>query len=174
MITSIVGSQITNPILRITDESDFLTVDKYEIHQFLSAVKGGAYRPSTTDIKHIMVDVMAMTFDWRKSAATNPEQLLTANAKAATYGIRFHTNMKGLFITANVAHSVQKTWGSKLAEAQRNIKAKYLYNKVQYADSIIEMMSYLPAADEQHNGQEATALENSETANMVILGIECL
>ena len=32
-------------------------------------------------------------------------------------------------------------------------------------------MKYLAAADEQHNRQEATAPENSETANMVNLGI---
>ena len=41
-ITSIAGAQITNPILRTTDGSDFRTVDKYEIHQILSAVKVGA------------------------------------------------------------------------------------------------------------------------------------
>ena len=74
------------------------------------------------------VEVRAKTLDWRKSAATNLEQLSIAIAKAATYGIRFHNDIKGLVITANVAHAVQQPWGSELAEAQRNIKAKYLYN----------------------------------------------
>ena len=36
------------------------------------------------------------------------------------------------------------------------------------------MMNYLAVADEQQNRQEATAPENSKTANMVILGIEWL
>ena len=36
------------------------------------------------------------------------------------------------------------------------------------------MMKYLAAADEQHNHQEATVPEKSETANMVNLGIERL
>ena len=49
-ITSIVGDQITNPILRTTDGSDFRTVNKYYLHQLLSAVKGGAEQPSTTAI----------------------------------------------------------------------------------------------------------------------------
>ena len=35
-------------------------------------------------------------------------------------------------------------------------------------------MSYLAAAEKQRNRQEATAPENSETANMVNLGIERL
>ena len=78
----------------------------------------------------MMVDVMATTLDWCESAAKSLKQLSTAIAKAATYGIRFHNDMKGLVIIANVAHTAQQTWGSELAEAYRKIKAKYLYNKV--------------------------------------------
>ena len=98
-----------------------------------------------------MVDVMAMSFDWRKSAATNLEQLLTAIAKAAKYGVRFHNDMKGLVITANVAHTAQQPWKYKLVEAERKIKAKYLYNQVHDAESIIDMMIVLVAADKERN-----------------------
>ena len=117
---------------------------------------------------------MAKNFYWRESAVTNLEQLSTAIAKAATYCVRFHNDMKGLVITANVAHAVQQPWGSELAEAQLKIKAKYLYNRVHDAEMIIGMMIFLAAADEQCNCQEATAPENNETANMVNLGIERL
>ena len=95
----------------------------------------------------MMVDVMATTFDWRESAATNLEQLSTAIAKAATYGVRFHDDMKGLVITENFAHAAQQPWGYELAESQRKIKSKYLYNWVHDADLIIGMMIYLAAAD---------------------------
>ena len=82
--------------------------------------------------------------------------------------------MKGLVVTANVAHAAQQPWGSKLAEVQRNIKAKYLYNRVHDAESIIDMMSFLAAVDKQRNRQEATAPENNKMANMVTMGIEQL
>ena len=82
--------------------------------------------------------------------------------------------MNGLVITANVAYASQQMWGSELAEEQSKIKANYLYNKVHDHDSIVNMMKYLVAADEQRNRQEATASENSEPANMVNLGIERL
>ena len=141
-IISILGAQITNPILRTTDGLDFRTVDVYELHQLISAVKEGYERPSSIDIKQMMVDVMTKKFNWRESAVTNLEQISTAIAKAATYGLRFHKDMKRLAITANVAHVVHQRWGSELTEAQLNIKAKYLYNKVYDADSIIDMMSY--------------------------------
>ena len=94
----------------------------------------------------MMIDVTATTLDWRESAATTLKQLSTAIAKAATYGVRFHNDTKGLVITANVAQDAQQPWGSDLAVAQRRIKAKYLYNRVHNADYIIEMMSYLATA----------------------------
>ena len=71
---------------------------------------------------------------------------------------------------ANVAHAAQQPWGLELAEAQHKIKEKYLYNWVHDAESIIDVIIYLAAADKQHNHQEATAPENSETANMVNIG----
>ena len=119
VITTIVRAQITNPILRTTYGSGFRIVDKYDLHQLLSAVKGGAKRPLTTSIWQIMVDVMETSFDWRESAATNLEQLSTAIAKAATYGVRFHNDMKGLVITANKANSApHPVWRATVA-AQR-------------------------------------------------------
>ena len=94
-IASMVGAQITNPILCTTDGLNFRTVNEYELHQLLNAVKGGAERPSATAIRQMMVDFMATTFDWRENAATNLEQLLTAIAKAATYGVRLHNDKRG-------------------------------------------------------------------------------
>ena len=102
-ITVIVGAQIINPILCTTDGSDFRTFNEYALHQLLIAVTGGAEQPSATAIRQMMVDVMATTFDWQESAVTNLKKLSTAIAKAATYGVRFHNNMKGFKITANVA-----------------------------------------------------------------------
>ena len=119
----------------------------------------------------MMVNVMATTFDWQESPATNLEKLSTAIAKASIYSIQFHNNIKGLVNTFNVAYDAQQTWGSNLTGAQRKIKVKYLFNKVHDADSIVDIMKYLAAADEQRNRQEATASEKNETANMVNLGI---
>ena len=50
-ITVIAGAQITNPILRTTDGSDFRTVDEYVLHQLLSAVTGGAEQPYSKMIR---------------------------------------------------------------------------------------------------------------------------
>ena len=104
------GAEITNPILRTTDGSDFRTVDEYNLHQLLSAVKGAAEGQSATAIRHMMVDFINTSLEWRESAATNLKQLSTTIVKAATYGMRFHNDTKGHVITTNVAHAAQQLW----------------------------------------------------------------
>ena len=173
-ITAIVGAHITNPILRTTDSADLITVDQYALHQLLSAVTKVTKRPLATAIRQMMVEVMATSLDWRESAATNIEKLSTAISKSATYGVKFRNDMKGIIVTANFAYAAQQTWGLEIVEDQQKIKAKYLYNKVHDAYSIIVMMTYLALVDKQQNRQEATAPEETEKANMVSMGIERL
>ena len=50
-ITAFVGNQITNTILRTMDRTDFQTVNQYELHQLLTAIKEGAERLSATTIR---------------------------------------------------------------------------------------------------------------------------
>ena len=57
----------------MTDGSYFRTVEKYDLHQLLSAVTNGAKRLSVTAIKQMMVNVIATSFDRRESSATNLE-----------------------------------------------------------------------------------------------------
>ena len=108
-ITLIFGAQITNPILCTSYGSDFRTVDEYSLHHLISAVTGGAKRPSKTEIRQMMVNVMATTFDWQEIAATNLEKLSAAILKAATYDVQFHNNIKWLVITTNFAYAAQQT-----------------------------------------------------------------
>ena len=82
--------------------------------------------------------------------------------------------MKGLIVTAIVAYAARQTWVSEIAEAQKKVKAKYLYNKVHDANSIIVMMTYLASAEKQRNRQEATDPEETENVNMFSMGIELL
>ena len=50
-ITKIVGRDITNPILRTTDNSDFKLVNQYQIHQLFTAITKGAERPESINIR---------------------------------------------------------------------------------------------------------------------------
>ena len=73
-----------------------------------------------------MIDVIAADMASFTQISASLGQLSTDITKAATYGMRFNNDMKGLVIMANVAHAAQQPWGSELAEVQRKIKEKYL------------------------------------------------
>ena len=120
----IVSAEITNQIVCTTDGSDFRTVDKYALHQLLSAITCGAEQPSATAISQMMAEVMAQNFDWQESAAKNLEKLSTTITKISTYGVLFNNNMKMLVFTENIAYAEQQTGDSKLAQAQSKIKSK--------------------------------------------------
>ena len=49
-ITNIVGRDITNPILRTTDNINFKSVDQYQIHQLFTIITEGAERPEFSNI----------------------------------------------------------------------------------------------------------------------------
>ena len=70
-ITARVGTSITNPILRHPDGVRMKKVDEYLLHQLVEAVMEGTERPSPIEIRKQITAIMAFTFDWRETGATN-------------------------------------------------------------------------------------------------------
>ena len=50
-ITKIVGRDITNPILKTMHNSDFKSVDQFQIHQLFTAITEGAEIPESSNIR---------------------------------------------------------------------------------------------------------------------------
>ena len=50
-ITKLVGKDITDPILRTLDGSDFKSVDDFQLHQLITAIGKGAECPEATNIR---------------------------------------------------------------------------------------------------------------------------
>ena len=70
-ITKIVGRDITNPILWMTDNSNFKSVDQYQIHQLFNTITEGAERPKSTNNRRQFVNVAGTILDWRETVVTN-------------------------------------------------------------------------------------------------------
>ena len=62
-ITKIVGKDITNPILRMSDGISFKSVDGYQLHQLVTAITEGAEWPEATTIRQQFVNIAGMVFD---------------------------------------------------------------------------------------------------------------
>ena len=101
MITKIVGRDITNPILRTTDNSNFNSVDKYQIHQLFTAITEGAERPDSSNTRQKFVNIAGKNFDWRETFMTNVEQMAAMAEKYLGYDVRVHRDLRAVVILAN-------------------------------------------------------------------------
>jgi hypothetical protein len=86
-ITELVGSDITDAILRTADGSDHKSVDDYTLFEVIQVAINGADRPSTNDILEQLLVVINHTFNFGKKVSVNMELLQLNAACMATYGI---------------------------------------------------------------------------------------
>jgi phosphotransferase system HPr-like phosphotransfer protein len=165
-ITARVGASITNPILRHPDGVRMKKVDEYLLHELVAAVMEGAERPSPIEIRKQITAIMAFTFDWRETGATNQERLAADIVKADAFGVTIQNDVKAVIILANIAAAAKfSSGGTEIREAQRKIKASYKYDHSHNDASIKEIMKRLATADEQRD--RATIAAPTGFANLV-------
>ena len=100
-ITKIVGRDITNPILQTTDNSDFNSVDQYQIHQLFTEITEGAERPESSNIRRQFFNTAGMIFNWREAVVTNAERMAEMSSKSLGYGVLVHNDLRAVVILAN-------------------------------------------------------------------------
>ena len=161
-ITKIVGKDITNPILCTTDGISFKSVDKYQLHQLVTAITEGAERPESTTIRQQFVNIAGMVFDWRDTVAINVKKFATNAAKTQAYGIRVHEDLKAVVILANVEWAARQSWGTEISAAHCTIKAKYRYDHTHDMASIKEILKVLTGTDEARDRRKAPAPEKRQ------------
>ena len=141
-------------------------VDEYLLHQLVEAVIEGAERPSLIKIGRKITAIIAFTFDWKETGATNQERLAADIAKTDAFGVVIRNDIKAVIILANIATAARfSSRGAEIMEAQRKIKAAYNYDHSHDADSIKVIMKLLATANEQ---RDRTTIEAPKSfANMV-------
>ncbi len=67
----LVGSDITNAILRTADDSDHKSIDDFTLYKVMKVAIDGADRPSTNNVLEQLIEVINHPFDFaRRSAST--------------------------------------------------------------------------------------------------------
>ena len=61
-VTTIVGSAITDPVLRTADSTTLKHVDKFHLYELMKAVIEGANRPATGDVRNKYGSIVATIF----------------------------------------------------------------------------------------------------------------
>jgi hypothetical protein len=72
-VTKMVGSDITNAVLRTADSSNHKSIDNYTLFAVMAAAINGADQPSTTNVLEQLLEVINHTFDFQKKVSVNME-----------------------------------------------------------------------------------------------------
>jgi hypothetical protein len=72
-ITKLVGSNVTNAILRTADGSNHKSINDFTLFELMKSAIDGADRPSTNDVLEQLLKVINDSFDFRKKISVNIE-----------------------------------------------------------------------------------------------------
>ncbi len=79
-VPKLVGSDITDAILRTADGSDHKCINDFTLYEVMKVAIDGADRPSTNDVLEQLIEVINHPFDFCKKVSVNME-LMQSNAE---------------------------------------------------------------------------------------------
>ena len=108
-IANIVRTDITNPILQMTNNIDFKSVDEYQINQLFTTIKERAEISESTNIWRQFVNTAGEIIDWREKVMTNVERMAAMVERYLGYDVRAHSDLRTVVIIANTEWAAQQT-----------------------------------------------------------------
>ena len=168
-ITEMVGSEITDAVLRTIDGNDFKSVDEYHLHELIEAAFSGADRPATVDVLELACEIMGFHFNFQKKVHANVELLRAKAASLSAYGISFDESQIALIIIANIEMAAKGDYGREFRTVLQDTRRTYNYNHKHNAASVKAILKLLASADEVRTLKDAPAPNDlgGSTANSV-------
>ncbi len=106
-----VGSNITDAVLRTANGSDHKSIDDYMLFAVMATAINGADQPSTTDVLEQLLEVINHTFDFKKNVSVNMELMQSNAARMATYGIAISIPQLTLTLLVNIENATKAEYG---------------------------------------------------------------
>ncbi len=145
-ITKLVGSDITNAILRAANGSDHKSIDEFMLYKVMKVAINGANQPSTNDVLEQLIKVINHNFNFCKKFSVNMELMQFNTAQLAMYGIVIGIPQLTLRLLANIKTTTKSDNGHKFCSAMRAILKKYTYNHVHDAALLQIILKELTSA----------------------------
>jgi hypothetical protein len=123
-ITKLVGSNITDSILRTANGSDHKSVEDFTLFNVMQVAIDGADRPSTNDVLELFLKVINHTYDFQKKISVNMELLQSNTAQMAMYGITIGIPQLVLTLLANIKTGTTSKYGHEFRSAMHAICKK--------------------------------------------------
>jgi len=172
-VSKLVGSNITDTILRTADGSDFKSIDDYTLYEVMKVAIDGADRPTTNDVLEQLLEVINHPFDFRKKVSVNMELMQSNAARMATYGIVIGIPQLTLTLLANIETATKSDYGHEFRSAMHAIHKKYAINHLHDATSLQTILTELTGADGVRALRDAPA-PNAGTAHSVANSVSFL
>jgi hypothetical protein len=112
-VSKLVGSNITDAILRTANGSDHKSIDAFTLYNVMKVAIDGANQPSTNDVLEQLLKVINHTFDFCKNVSVNMELMQPNAAQMATYGIVIGIPQLTLTLLANIKMAIKSDYGRK-------------------------------------------------------------
>jgi hypothetical protein len=146
-VLKLVGTGITDAILRTADGSNHKIIDDFTLYEVMKVAIDGADRPTTNHVLEQLLEVINHTFDFRKKVSVNMELMQLNAARMATYGIVIGIPQLTLTLLANIETATKSNYGRKFRSAMHAIRKKYTYNRVHDATLLQTILTELAGAD---------------------------
>jgi hypothetical protein len=129
-INKLVGSGVTNAILRMANDSDHKSIGDFTLFEVMKSAIDGAKQPSTNNVLEQLLEVINHSFEFPKKISINMELMQLNMARMATYGIVIGIPQLTLTLLANIKTATKSNYGRKFFLAMHAIRKKYTYNHV--------------------------------------------
>ncbi len=146
-IMKLVGSNITDAILRTADGSNHKSIDNFTLFKVMQVAIDGANHPSTNDMLEQLLKVINHIFNFCKKISVNMELLQSNAAQMATYGITIGIPQLMLTPLANIETATKSEYGHEFCLDMHAIRKKYTYNHVHDATSLQTILTELAGAN---------------------------
>jgi hypothetical protein len=172
-LMKLVGSDITDAILRTADGSDHKSIEDFTLFNVMKVAINRADRLSTNDVLEQVFKVFNHTFHFCKKVSVNMELMQSNAARMATYGIVIGIPQLTLTLLANIKTATKSDYGREFCLAMHAIRKKYGYNHVHDATSLQTILMELAGADGVRALKDAPA-PNATTGRSVANSISFL
>jgi len=172
-VSKLVGSDITDAILRTPDGSDHKSIDDFTLYEVMKVANDGADQPSTNDVLEQLIEVINHPFDFRKKVSVNMELMQANAAQMARYGIVIGIPQLTLTLLANIETATKSNYGREFCSAMHAIRKKYTYNHVHDATLLQTILTELAGADGVRTLRDAPA-PNAGTVHSVANSVSFL
>jgi hypothetical protein len=168
-IVHLVGTSITDSILKEPTTNDPKNVDAVAIADLFTAIENNAVRPTPIDVLTKCTDLLWRPFNFQEPCVNNIEALKKEAGLLAALGITIDNSQLAANILANVTHAAKQSWGRDFEPALRTLRRTYAHNHQHDATSIAAIAQELALVDGVRSLRDAEpiSLSRGGSANAV-------